>query len=68
MSLRKLISALFTCCNQGKEIRPLDIGTAVPDLPTIDQTGQVLPLHTRLQVATSPHTLLYFYPKSDTPG
>lgn len=69
MSLRKIISSLFSCCQQGKEKHPpLEVGAAVPDLPTTDQDGQVLALHERLAAASFPRTLLYFYPKSDTPG
>lgn len=44
--------------------KPLDLGTAAPDVLTRDEQGKAV----RLADLYRGYTLLYFYPKADTPG
>ncbi len=44
---------------------PLQAGAAAPDLTAVDQDGK--PVHFKDVYAKGP-TLVYFYPKADTPG
>lgn len=43
---------------------PLAVGSLVPDLQAKDHNGQTV----ALRADNSPITLLYFYPKDNTPG
>lgn len=44
---------------------PLAVGAAAPTLKSVDQNGKEVDLGTALSSGT---TLVYFYPKADTPG
>ena len=44
---------------------PLAVGAAVPEVTALDQNGQALVLKDVFAKGT---TLVYFYPKADTPG
>lgn len=44
---------------------PLKVGDAAPSLKTIDENGKAIDLGEELK---SGFTLVYFYPKADTPG
>ena len=62
----RLLGALATgvfATNASAE--PLEDGAAVPVVSQKNQDGQVVKLH---EVGTSGYLLVYFYPKSDTPG
>lgn len=49
----------------GLHAEPLDVGDDAPDLKTVDQNGKEVDLGEVLSEGT---TLVYFYPKADTPG
>ncbi len=44
---------------------PIDIGASVPDVTGIDQSGKPVAIK---ELAATGYTLVYFYPKADTPG
>lgn len=47
------------------EAEPLDVGAEAPDIKTVDQKGNPVDLGKELGKGVS---LVYFYPKADTPG
>lgn len=58
-----LMSLLFFLNTQAK---PLEIGATIPPIPeAIDHEGRPFPLNDTLSQGT---TLVFFYPKADTPG
>jgi peroxiredoxin Q/BCP len=58
-----ILIAISLCRNAGAE--PLNVGNSAPDAQSVDQDGRPVSL-TRLY--GSGWTLVYFYPKADTPG
>jgi peroxiredoxin Q/BCP len=56
-----LAAAAFSCHGGSN---PLPVGSATPDLAGVDQSGNT---H-RLADSRGKPTLVYFYPKDDTPG
>lgn len=48
----------------GKAQRKMEVGSQVPDLKAVDHRGESL----SLRGADTPVTLVYFYPKDNTPG
>ncbi len=55
----------FVAMSVFANAEPLQVGAAAPDVTGIDQDGK--PVHLKDVYAKGP-TLVYFYPKADTPG
>ncbi|MBL9155110.1 MAG: peroxiredoxin [Verrucomicrobiales bacterium] len=66
-SLTSLLSlaTVFAISLSGVFAEPLNVGDAAPQLKTTDQNGKEVDLAKELATGTS---LVYFYPKADTPG
>lgn len=66
-SLTSLLSlaTVFAVSLSGVFAEPLNVGDAAPQLKTTDQNGKEVDLAKELATGTS---LVYFYPKADTPG
>lgn len=66
-SLTSLLSlaTVFAISLSGVFAEPLNVGDAAPQLKTTDQNGKEVELAKELATGTS---LVYFYPKADTPG
>lgn len=58
-------AAIMTAITAPASAAPLEIGAAAPAVSAQDQNGQTVDLGA---VAKSGYTLVYFYPKADTPG
>lgn len=56
------VAAFTLSCTQAE---PLDVGADAPKVKTTDQNGKEVDLGKELAEGTS---LVYFYPKADTPG
>ena len=63
LSFALILSAVFTVGTLRAE--PLKVGDAAPQVKTIDQDGKTVDLGKELKKGI---TLVYFYPKADTPG
>lgn len=63
----KLLATLFSLLGLtlGAQATPLDVGAPAPDVSARDQNGAALVLK---DVFAKGPTLVYFYPKADTPG
>ncbi len=62
-SLSLLLALVFPCLAQAE---PLKVGDKVPDVSGITDTGA--PLRLVDVFSRNTYTLVYFYPKADTPG
>ena len=62
LALMSILSVLFSSANA----EPLKVGDAAPAVTGITETGASLNLAD--VYAQQPYTLVYFYPKADTPG
>ena len=62
-SLFTAFAALFTASAHARE--PLSVGEAAPELKVVVETGESVDL---AQSYAAGLTLVYFYPKADTPG
>jgi len=62
--LLSLFVIALLCTNLSKA-EPLDVGADAPDIKTLDQKGNPVDLGKELSKGIS---LVYFYPKADTPG
>jgi len=60
-----LLTALLTMTSLFSKAEPLAIGSAAPTLSATTETGDTLALG---DVYKKGFTLVYFYPKADTPG
>jgi len=67
MKLRILLSSVIALASLTlfAEAEPLAVGAPAPDISSIDQDGK--PVNFKDVYAKGP-TLVYFYPKADTPG
>lgn len=66
MKLRTILALLPSIALMSiVHAEPLDVGDDAPDVTTTDQTGNQVDLGEELAEGTS---LVYFYPKADTPG
>ena len=67
MKTRSILIALaaFTLSASFAKAEPLEVGADAPKLQTVDQKGNPVDLGKEL---ASGITLVYFYPKADTPG
>jgi peroxiredoxin Q/BCP len=69
MYLRKTLSVLFTLAVVGVSsilrASEIEVGTTLPGVQAKDQDGKVVDLTT---AGGKGFTLVYFYPKADTPG
>lgn len=68
--LMKLVTQIFTAVTAGAftagaSAETLAIGAAIPSVEQTNQDGNVVKL---AEVGTKGYTLVYFYPKADTPG
>ena len=59
------LALAFVISASGALAEPLNVGDAAPQLKTTDQNGKEVDLAKELASGTS---LVYFYPKADTPG
>lgn len=59
------LTALLGLSTAVSQAEPLNVGDAAPQLKTVDQNGKEVDLAKELASGTS---LVYFYPKADTPG
>lgn len=59
------VTALAAFALPAAQAEPLDVGAAAPQVKTTDQDGKPVDLGKELASGTS---LVYFYPKADTPG
>ena len=67
MKLRPLIAlASFLTMSLFSSAEPLAVGASAPALSAVTETGATLALAD--VYAKQPFTLVYFYPKADTPG
>ncbi len=62
--MKKVISPLVATI-AGASAEPIDIGTALPDVSVQTHLGETINLK---DFADKRYTLVYFYPKADTPG
>lgn len=60
-----VLAALFLSMTATANAEPLDAGDEVPGVVTTDQNGEEVDLGKELSEGIS---LVYFYPKADTPG
>jgi peroxiredoxin Q/BCP len=65
MKLKSLLSATLSLLSVPAFSHALEAGAPAPDLTAVDQDGKTV--HFKEVYAKGP-TLVYFYPKSDTPG
>lgn len=67
MNLKATLSALFSLAVLpiASQADPLAVGTAAPDVSGTDQNGKTVRFK---DVYAKGPTLVYFYPKADTPG
>lgn len=63
MSILTTFAALFTSSAHARE--PLTVGEAAPELSVVVETGESVDLAEAYEKGL---TLVYFYPKADTPG
>lgn len=56
---------ILTLLGMRTNAEPLELGTKIPSVIGIDEAGKALPL---AEAAKQGYTLVYFYPKADTPG
>ncbi|CAN5133742.1 thioredoxin-dependent thiol peroxidase [soil metagenome] len=67
----KLVSAIFAgalttvAATALQAAEPLEVGANAPDVSAVDQNGEKINIG---EIAKSGTTLVYFYPKADTPG
>lgn len=67
MKLRLVIASLaFLTMSLFVSAEPLAVGAAAPQVTGVTETGSTLALAD--VYAKQPYTLVYFYPKADTPG
>lgn len=67
MNLRPVLAlAAFLTMSLFSSAEPLAVGAAAPALSAVTETGATLALAD--VYAKHPYTLVYFYPKADTPG
>ena len=67
MKLRPVLAcALFLTMSLFASAEPLAVGAAAPAVSGVTETGTTLALAD--VYAQQPYTLVYFYPKADTPG
>jgi peroxiredoxin Q/BCP len=59
------LTAVIGLTATAVQAEPLNVGDAAPGLKTTDQNGKEVDLAKELATGTS---LVYFYPKADTPG
>ena len=60
-----LIMSILSILGFSSSAAPIDIGASVPDVTGIDQSGKPVAIK---ELAATGYTLVYFYPKADTPG
>ena len=67
MNLRTLLTAIAAFCGftMIANAEPLAVGATAPELTAVDQDGKSVNLK---DVYAKGPTLVYFYPKADTPG
>lgn len=67
MKIKTLLATLLTLATAGliAQAEPLAVGAAAPDVSSVDQDGKAVNFK---DVYAKGPTLVYFYPKADTPG
>ena len=60
-----LLMSLLSFLGLSASAVPIEIGAPVPEVSAVDQAGKSLALQ---DLAATGYTLVYFYPKADTPG
>ena len=67
MKLRTLLSSVIALASLTlfAQAEPLAVGAAAPDVSAVDQNGKTVSFK---DVYAKGPTLVYFYPKADTPG
>ncbi|MCS7063420.1 MAG: peroxiredoxin [Methylacidiphilales bacterium] len=65
MRLTSILAMSLLSLFSFSQAKPLDIGSTVPEVEAIDQDGKPFPLNETLRTGT---TLVFFYPKANTPG
>lgn len=67
MKIRTLLTTLFSLASLAfsAHAESLEVGAAAPDVTAVDQDGKTVNFK---EVYAKGPTLVYFYPKADTPG
>jgi peroxiredoxin Q/BCP len=65
MKIRSLLCAVLCLFSAPSFCKALDVGAPAPDLSALDQDGKTVQFK---DVYAKGPTLVYFYPKADTPG